>query len=78
MARQNLAFFAELAGKTRLKKKDYDDVMRTVGLPEKALRMRLKNFSKGMRQKLGIASRDIFLKNVFEFIIYRCTWLYRL
>ena len=54
-ARQNLAFFADMAGKTGLKKKDYDDVMRMVGLPEKALHMRLKNFSKGMRQKLGIA-----------------------
>jgi len=54
-ARQNLAFFAELAGKKGLKKKDYDYVMRSVGLPEKALGMRLKNFSKGMRQKLGIA-----------------------
>jgi ABC-2 type transport system ATP-binding protein len=54
-ARQNLAFFAELAGKKGLKKKDYDDVMRTVGLPERALKMRLKHFSKGMRQKLGIA-----------------------
>jgi len=54
-ARQNLAFFAELAGKIGLKKKDYDNVMRTVGLPEKALHMRLKHFSKGMRQKLGIA-----------------------
>ncbi len=54
-ARQNLAFFAELAGKKGLKKKDYDDVMRMVGLPERALKMRLKHFSKGMRQKLGIA-----------------------
>ena len=54
-ARQNLAFFAELAGKKGLKKRDYDDVMRMVGLPEKALKMRLKHFSKGMRQKLGIA-----------------------
>jgi ABC-2 type transport system ATP-binding protein len=54
-ARQNLAFFAELAGKKGLKKKDYDNVMRIVGLPEKALRMRLKHFSRGMRQKLGIA-----------------------
>jgi ABC-2 type transport system ATP-binding protein len=54
-ARQNLAFFAELAGKKGFKKKDYDDVMRLVGLPEKALKMRLKHFSKGMRQKLGIA-----------------------
>jgi ABC-2 type transport system ATP-binding protein len=54
-ARQNLAFFAELAGKKGLTKKDYDNVMRMVGLPEKALKMRLKHFSKGMRQKLGIA-----------------------
>ena len=54
-ARQNLAFFAELAGKKGLKKQDYDNVMRMVGLPEKALAMRLKHFSKGMRQKLGIA-----------------------
>ena len=54
-ARQNLAFFAELAGRKGLKKRDYDDVMRIVGLPERALRMRLKHFSKGMRQKLGIA-----------------------
>lgn len=54
-ARQNLAFFAELAGKKGLTKQDYDDVMRVVGLPERALKMRLKHFSKGMRQKLGIA-----------------------
>ena len=54
-ARQNLAFFCELAGKKGLKKQDYDDVMLMVGLSEKALRMRLKHFSKGMRQKLGIA-----------------------
>jgi ABC-2 type transport system ATP-binding protein len=30
-------------------------VMRRVGLQEKAFEQRLKNFSKGMRQKLGIA-----------------------
>ena len=54
-ARQNLAFFAELVGKKGLEKQDYDDVMRMVGLPERALKMRLKHFSKGMRQKLGIA-----------------------
>jgi ABC-2 type transport system ATP-binding protein len=53
--RQNLVFFAELAGQKGLKKRDYNDVMRMVGLPEEALSMRLKNFSKGMRQKLGIA-----------------------
>jgi len=54
-ARQNLRFFAELGGKKGLENKDLDNAMRLVGLPEKALTMRLKNFSKGMRQKLGIA-----------------------
>jgi ABC-2 type transport system ATP-binding protein len=54
-ARQNLRFFAELGGKKGLKNPELDNVMRSVGLPEKALTMRLKNYSKGMRQKLGIA-----------------------
>jgi len=54
-ARQNLRFFAELGGKSGLKNQELDNVMRSVGLPEKALTMRLKNYSKGMRQKLGIA-----------------------
>ncbi len=54
-ARQNLRFFAELGGKKGLRNQELDNVMRSVGLPEKALTMRLKNFSKGMRQKLGIA-----------------------
>ncbi len=54
-ARQNLRFFAELGGKKGLENKELDNAMRLVGLPEKALTMRLKNFSKGMRQKLGIA-----------------------
>jgi len=54
-ARQNLRFFAELGGKKGLKDQGLDNVMRSVGLPEKVLTMRLKNFSKGMRQKLDIA-----------------------
>ena len=54
-ARQNLRFFAELGGKTGLTNRELDDVMRSVGLSEKALTRRLKHFSKGMRQKLGIA-----------------------
>jgi ABC-2 type transport system ATP-binding protein len=54
-ARQNLDFFAKLGGKTRLKKDDYYQVMRAVGLSEKAFEQRVKVFSKGMRQKLGIA-----------------------
>ncbi len=54
-ARQNLDFFAKLGGKRGLKKDDYYCVMREVGLPERAFEQRLKEFSKGMRQKLGIA-----------------------
>ncbi|MFH1942930.1 MAG: ABC transporter ATP-binding protein [bacterium] len=53
-ARQNLDFFAKLGGKKDLTKKDYHEVMRRVGLQEAAFEMKLKNFSKGMRQKLGI------------------------
>jgi ABC-2 type transport system ATP-binding protein len=54
-ARQNLDFFAKLGGKKDLTKDDYYAVMRKVGLQEKAFEMKLKNFSKGMRQKLGIS-----------------------
>ncbi len=54
-ARQNLDFFAKLGGKKDLTKEDYYKVMREVGLQEKAFEMKLKNFSKGMRQKLGIS-----------------------
>ena len=53
-ARQNLDFFAKLGGKKDLTKDDYHMHMRKVGLQEEAFEMRLKNFSKGMRQKLGI------------------------
>ena len=53
-ARQNLDFFAKLGGKRELTKDDYHMHMRKVGLQEEAFEMRLKNFSKGMRQKLGI------------------------
>ena len=53
-ARQNLDFFAKLGGKKDLTKEDYYMYMRRVGLPENSFEMRLKNFSKGMRQKLGI------------------------
>jgi len=54
-ARQNLDFFAKLGGKRHLSKKDYYQVMADVGLEGKAYEQRVKEFSKGMRQKLGIA-----------------------
>lgn len=54
-ARQNLDFFARLGGKTNLTKNDYYNVMRQVGLQEEAFERRLKTFSKGMRQKVGLA-----------------------
>jgi ABC-2 type transport system ATP-binding protein len=54
-ARQNLDFFAKLGGKANLEKEDYYRVMRRVSLQEKAFDQRVKNFSKGMRQKLGIS-----------------------
>lgn len=58
-ARQNLDFFARLGGRGSLKKDDYYRVMREAGLPEKAFEQRLKEFSRGMRQKLGIAIATI-------------------
>lgn len=54
-ARQNLDFFAKLGGKRNLKKDDYHQVLREVGLQEKAFGQKVKEFSKGMRQKVGIA-----------------------
>jgi len=54
-ARQNLDYFAKLGEKDNLTKDDYYNIMTKVGLQEEAFEMKLKNFSKGMRQKLGIA-----------------------
>jgi ABC-2 type transport system ATP-binding protein len=52
---QNLDYFGKLAGKRNLAKKDYAAVLDRVGLQPEAFDRRIKNFSKGMRQKLGIA-----------------------
>jgi len=54
-AMQNLDFFARLGGKTNYSKEDYRRVLLRVGLQEEAHNKRLKGFSKGMRQKSGIA-----------------------
>jgi ABC-2 type transport system ATP-binding protein len=54
-ARQNLDFFARLGGKTSLTKQDYYTTMRKVGLQDEAFEKKLKTFSKGMRQKVGLA-----------------------
>ncbi len=54
-ARENLDFFARLGGRRSLSRDDYHMAMRQVGLPERAFEQRVKEFSKGMRQKLGIA-----------------------
>ncbi|MCK5135241.1 MAG: ABC transporter ATP-binding protein [Bacteroidales bacterium] len=53
-ARQNLDFFAKLGGKRNLSKEDYYMHMREVGLQEEAFEKKLKTFSKGMRQKVGL------------------------
>lgn len=52
---QNISYFSKLAGKRNLTKDDYAQVFKSVGLQEEAFNMRTKKFSKGMRQKLGIA-----------------------
>jgi len=54
-ARQNLDFFAKLGGKTSLTKADYYALLRKVGLQDEAFEKKLKTFSKGMRQKVGLA-----------------------
>jgi ABC-2 type transport system ATP-binding protein len=54
-ARQNLDFFSKLAGKAHLSKQNYYDVMSKVGLQDEAFEKKLKTFSKGMRQKVGLA-----------------------
>lgn len=54
-ARQNLNYFARLAGRTNMSRRDYYEVLSKVGLTQDAYEQRVGSFSKGMRQKLGIA-----------------------
>lgn len=54
-AMQNLDFFTKLGGRTEVGRDDYRAVLERVGLPEQVHDKRLRGFSKGMRQKCGIA-----------------------
>ncbi|MDA0335048.1 MAG: ABC transporter ATP-binding protein [bacterium] len=54
-ARQNLEFFTKLGGRKNVSAADYENVMDRVGLQRDAFERPVKGFSKGMRQKLGIA-----------------------
>jgi ABC-2 type transport system ATP-binding protein len=54
-ARQNLEFFARLGGRDGISRDECYAVLGRVGLQEKAWEQRLRLFSKGMRQKTGIA-----------------------
>jgi ABC-2 type transport system ATP-binding protein len=52
---QNLDFFARLGGKSDYSRGDYHYILNRVGLAEEFHTQKLKDFSKGMRQKCGIA-----------------------
>lgn len=52
---QNLDFFTKLAGHKSYSKDDYIEVLHRVGLQPEAHDRPLKTYSKGMRQKCGIA-----------------------
>jgi len=54
-ALQNLEYFTRLGGTNGHSKADYRDVLLRVGLEEESHGKKLKDFSKGMRQKCGIA-----------------------
>lgn len=54
-ARQNLDFFTRLTGRTNIPDSEYLEVLRRIGLEENAFYRRVSGFSKGMRQRLGIA-----------------------
>lgn len=51
---ENLDFFSGIAGK-KLRKEQLNGFLEEAGLQHEALNRRISNFSKGMRQKVGIA-----------------------
>ncbi len=54
-AMQNVDFFVRLGGKSNYSREDYEAALVRVGLQRDAFDKKLKDFSKGMRQKCGIA-----------------------
>ena len=52
---QNMEFFTRLAGRTDITEEELRGVFKRVGLAENAFHRRVRGFSKGMRQRLGIA-----------------------
>lgn len=52
---EHLAFFAPLSGRKDLKRQDLAQLLRSVGLPERFFDRRVREFARGMRQKLAIA-----------------------
>ena len=54
-AMQNLDYFAHLGGRPNPSREDYSRALLRVGLAEDAHWKRVREFSKGMRQKCGIA-----------------------
>lgn len=52
---QNLEYFTRLGGRADITREECQAVLRRVGLEDAAHNKRLKGFSKGMRQKCGIA-----------------------
>jgi len=51
---ENLRYFARLGGRN-YSDTEYREFLRRVGLQEQAIAQRVKEFSKGMRQKVGVA-----------------------
>jgi len=54
-ALQNVDFFCKISGRTEYNDQDYRNTLLRVGLQEEAHTRKLQTFSKGMRQKTGIA-----------------------
>lgn len=52
---ENLEYFTALAGKNGYSRADFTRVLEDAGLPREAVTQRVSTYSKGMRQKVGIA-----------------------